>query len=95
MSARVAHGEGAHLLEVKAGIEPVLPTRCEAARASRRSAGVAQTVVSTGINFAGKRSEKEEAPNETVVFQCPCQASRPGRDVGPSRATPPSAALSG
>ena len=33
MSARVAHSEGAHLLEVKVGIEHVLPTRCEAARA--------------------------------------------------------------
>ena len=32
MGARVAQGEGAHVLEVKVGIIAELPTSCEAAR---------------------------------------------------------------
>ena len=69
MGARVAHGEGAHLLEVKVGIVCVLWTRCEAARALRRPAGVAHTIFSTTSKLEGKRSEKEETPVETDAFQ--------------------------
>ena len=34
MGARLAHGKGAHLLEIKEGIIAVLPARCEPARAA-------------------------------------------------------------
>ena len=70
MGARVAHGEGAHVLEVKVGIVCVLWTRCEAARALRRPAGVAHTIFSTTTSkLECKRSEKEETPVETDAFQ--------------------------
>ena len=68
IGARVAHGEGAHLLEVKVGTDCVLLTRCEAARALRRPAGVAHTIFSTASKLECKRSEKEETPVETDVF---------------------------
>ena len=44
----MAHGEGAHLLEVNEGVVAVLPARCDAARSTHLPAGAARAVVSTG-----------------------------------------------
>ena len=53
MGAGVAHGEGAHLLEVNEGGVAVVPARCDAARSTHLPAGAAHTIVSKAFELEG------------------------------------------
>ena len=64
MGARVAHGEGAHLLEVNEGVEEVLSARCEAAWSTHLPAGAVRTFGSSGVEFEGPEITRDLSPRE-------------------------------
>ena len=85
MGARVAHGEGAHLLEVNEGVVAILPGRCDATRSTHLPAGAARAVVSTGSKLEGPQGTSGCMRDEGVIWHEQFDQS-PER--GPFRAVP-------
>ena len=63
----MAHGEGAHLLEVNEGVVAVLLARCDAARSTHLPAGAARTNVAIRSILGGPRKTKEGMRQKTDV----------------------------
>ena len=65
----MAHGEGAHLLEVNQGVLAVVSTLCHAARSTHCGAAAAQTVVSRRMKKGGPQITTE-CSRDFVTVSC-------------------------
>ena len=67
LGARMAHGEGAHLLEVNEGVVGVIPARCDASRSTHLPAGAAHTDVAKASNLEGPDNTRKLMPRKEVT----------------------------
>ena len=86
MGARMARGEGAHLLAVNEGVGAVLPAHCYAARATHCSAQAACRVGSTMSFSGGPLQAIAGTPRESTVAQRPTEDRHEDRWSGPGSA---------